>query len=677
LTLAGILLLDTGRGQSPTPDPASPGGLTGAPSIGIPASGGPSRLLPWTSSKAWVVAQGRPIGQVLADFGEQQGIKIIVDPEVTGTLSGEFQGLAPAYFLDQIARAYNLTWFYAGGILYISPAKDIRVVTQTLRFVPAERVIQTVNQAIPLSLDGRITVLPQTEMLMISGSPRYVELVRNIVGTMDAQQEFRQTGETVVEVFPLRNAWAYDVTLDTGAGVPTQISGLATTLSNLLNSGNTGSGGMGFRVGGVPRQVEGNLARAGGSQQNAPNGIPGYQGGTATQPFGPETPPAPFDGGQSGSAPGEGLTGSATTSQAQIVADVRTNSILIRDTRENMAFYAQIIRRLDVPVRVVQITAAILDVRLGYSGALGLNSIGVSTGDFGVGGATSNLLNNTVNAATGGTVSTDGDSSDNDSENSNNGLTASASTSGNNSAIASNSNLVVSGVFGTTTVTAALSALAEDNKAKILSRPTLLTLDNFGAVISQQDTFYVNSVGQYVSDLFNVSTGLSLQVVPHIIASGTGGEKLALQVRIEDGSVGGQASGTSLPTVRQATLTTQAVIHRDQSLLIGGLFVDSNQQQSSGFPGLKKIPVVGYFFSSNARAKNMVERLFLITPRIIDISSNNLGDYSEYFKPSPTVQNAINREAKPAEIRPPMTDEQYEALLPAKGRGWPAVPGGR
>ena len=135
---------------------------SGDPLASTKASAGISRLIPWSSSKIAVVAQGRPISQVLADFGEQQGIKIIVDPEVLGTISGEFQGLDPGYFLDQICRAYNLTWFLAGGILYVSSAKDMKVVTQTLRFATASRVLNVVGRAISLALDGRVTVLPET-----------------------------------------------------------------------------------------------------------------------------------------------------------------------------------------------------------------------------------------------------------------------------------------------------------------------------------------------------------------------------------------------------------------------------------------------------------------------------------------------------------------------------------
>jgi hypothetical protein len=47
-----------------------------------------------------------------------------------------------------------------------------------------------------------------------------------------------------------------------------------------------------------------------------------------------------------------------------------------------------------------------------------------------------------------------------------------------------------------------------------------------------------------------------------------------------------------------------------------------------------------------------VERIFVITPRIVEVNSKNLGDYSEYFKPSAMVENAIETE-KMGDVLPP------------------------
>lgn len=597
-----------------------------------------ARSLPWTSPEVTIIAQGRPIREVLTDFGEQQGLKIVVDPAVQGVFSGEFRGLSPAYFLDQVSKGYNLTWFFAGGILYVSSADQIELSTTTLRFARPAEALAVVNQAVINSLDGTVRSMSGSNVLLVSGPPKYVELVNNLIATVDQEQEFRRVGETIVEVFPLKNAWAYDITLDSGAGVPTQVRGVASTLSALLSGGRgtgTGVGGGNFAVGAVPQSVPGALSQSVQNLQERSRTQPGPAVGQQV------INPGDLSGVQAAAAAAGSDIGAVDVSRANIIADVRTNSVIIRDTRENMEFFESVIRQLDVPVRVIEITVAILDVRLGYSRLLGLNSIAIQASDGGIGAAaTSGDVDATVDAAT--------DQVDNLDVSISASTTASTSSSNANvSGLNVNSsgdvqpNIVASAVFGTTAVTAAITALQQDNKATILSRPTILTLDNYGAVINQQETFYVNSVGEFVSDLFNVSTGLSLQVVPHILRA-DGPEKVALQVRIEDGTVGAEAGGTGLPSVRQATLTTQAVMLEGQSLLIGGLFIKGDQNESSGIPFLSNIPLIGYAFSVKGKAKNTVERLFLITPKVVEVSSKHLGDYSEYFRPSPTVQQAID-----------------------------------
>ena len=79
-------------------------------------------------------------------------------------------------------------------------------------------------------------------------------------------------------------------------------------------------------------------------------------------------------------------------------------------------------------------------------------------------------------------------------------------------------------------------------------------------------------------------------------------------------------------------------------MLIGGIYKKVTGKDASGYPWLYKIPVVSFLFGVKDSAKNMVESVFLITPRIVEVSSKNLGDYSEYFKPAPLVEDAINIE---------------------------------
>jgi type III secretion protein C len=308
---------------------------------------------------------------------------------------------------------------------------------------------------------------------------------------------------------------------------------------------------------------------------------------------------------------------------------------VIRDIRENMAFYRSAIEKLDVPARIVEISAAVIDVEAGKGRSLGVDGVGVSGSGYGV-AASSTGNRNFLNGSGGLLGNLTGSASN----------AVSTGTGGFSSgSLNSAPNILASGVFGTTRITATINALEAENKAKTLSRPTVMTLDNFGATITSQETFYVNSTGQYVSNLFNISSGLSLQVVPHII-HGDKGDEVYLQVQISDGSVTSQSVG-QIPTVQQSTLTTQSLIKREQSLLIGGLFIKVDQKQASGYPWLRKIPVLGSLFGVTTKNKSYVERLFLLTPKIVELSNKNLGDYGAYFQPSPAESDAIDQRQNP------------------------------
>ena len=590
-------------------------------------------LIPWRTSSFTIIAQNRPINDLLNDFGGQQGLHVHVSPSVQGEISGSFVNQSPAAFLAQMSRAYGLSWFYVNSLLYVGSNQEVNLLVKPLRYVKADAALEMLRTSGFVSSDGRVEKIKDSGMVTISGIPTYIELTTQLLNSVDTETQFHDNGETVIEVFPLNNAWAYDVNI--GGGVAT-IQGVASTLRQLIwgyGGGGVGrTGGFGSGAGasvngalnknGIPNQMAVPNQSTGvlpPTSQQVPPGYPGNAPAMANSGARapsvansgtPDLPPA-TDSPNLPTSPSGG-PGSDWT-YAMITADVRRNAVVIRDIRANMPLYEAAIRKLDVPVRVVEIAAAIVDLKLGASRTLGLNSFGVNASSFNVGG-------------TNGTIGIAGQSAPN----------------------AISPNLNVGGVFGTTSITTAINALSGDHKAKVLSRPTILTLDNFGACITNQDTFYVNSVGQYVSNLYNVNSGLSLQVVPHITLS-HGETRIYLQVQIQDGKQMPGGPG-ELPQVEQSSITTQSVIKEDQSLLIGGLYRKVTDKEASGYPWLYKIPVVGSLFGVKSSSKEMVERVFLITPRIIEVNSKNLGDYSEYFKPAPLVEDAINVEKSGAAL---------------------------
>jgi len=606
--------------------------------------------IPWPKIKYLIVAQNREVGDVLSELAQQHGVRSVISPNVKGRVSGRFENIPPGDLLSQLSRSFNLMWMFHNGILYVGTPVEVQTTLVTLRFTKADTVLHSLNSLGILAPGSTMNAVDGSPILSITGLPAFVDITKHIAQTMDNQQQFYQQGEMVIEVFPLNHAWAYDIVLGgdsvntSGAtkGPGTAIKGVATLLNELVTqSGQLGSGLVTetFAAGGRPRPMVGAL----GPQQAAETARLGFYPGPAAQTPGSANPqPATSEsksqvqqaGGPFDSAGGAGVPGAYSTNQASIMADVRRNAVVIRDIRENMPSYKAAIQRLDVPVRIIEISAAIVDLAIGTTRSLGLNSIGVGVaGKGGVGASATGrpdiLVNNdnliAQNLANDGKLSGPiiGRSSD-------------------LAAVADAPNILASGVFGTTQIMGSINALEQQNKARTLSRPTVLTLDNFGATISRQETFYVNSTGQYVSNLFNVSTGLSLQVIPHVTID-SGKERIYLQVKIEDGQLGARQV-TSIPTVQQSSLTTQALIKRSQSLLVGGLFLKVDKKQASGYPWLQRIPVLGYLFSVKGKVDDMVERIFVITPRIVEIDSKGLGDYSKYFQPATLDSEAIDEE---------------------------------
>lgn len=603
--------------------------------------------IPWPQIQYIIVAQNREVSDVLSELAQQHGVRSVVSQNVRGRISGRFENIPPGDLLSQLSRSFNLVWMFYNGILYIGTPVEVQTTFVTLRFAKPDAVLSSLAGLGILSPGSAITNVGGTPLISITGLPAFVDVNKHIAETLDNQEQFRQQGEMVIEVFPLNYAWAYDVVLGAGdtnsageAGSPNVIKGVASLLNELVNQNGQGGAPITevFSTSGKPQAMVGAL----GPKQAAEAARLGFYTGPAGQQGNAPAAGAGSSAPQPSASQSGGTPGSYITNQASISADVRRNAVVIRDVRENMPSYAKAIAQLDVPARVIEISAAIVDLAIGTTRSLGLNSIGVGVaGQGGAGASATGRQGVLVDDAA--AVKQLADAKANNLNNPNVLSSPILSRAADAASVADAPNILASGVFGTTQIMASINALEQQNKARTLSRPTILTLDNFGASISRQETFYVNSTGQYVSNLFNVSTGLNLQVIPHVTIE-KNKERIYLQVKIEDGQLGARQV-TSIPTVQQSSLTTQAMMKRDQSLLIGGLFLKVDKKQSSGYPWLQRIPVLGYLFSVKGRVDDMVERIFVITPRIVEIDSKNLGDYSKYFHPAPLQQEALDEEA--------------------------------
>jgi type III secretion protein C len=132
--------------------------------------------------------------------------------------------------------------------------------------------------------------------------------------------------------------------------------------------------------------------------------------------------------------------------------------------------------------------------------------------------------------------------------------------------------------------------------------------------------------GQEEVDLFKVEAGTVLRVTPHIIENTARGPSIKLSVTMQDDQENSDATTTgdmAIPPIKQTKINTQAIIDAGQSLLIGGYYYEEKRTGEDGVPGLMHLPLLGNLFKNTTTSTRLMERLVLITPRIIRLGESN------------------------------------------------------
>ncbi|WP_084656023.1 EscC/YscC/HrcC family type III secretion system outer membrane ring protein [Pandoraea norimbergensis] len=261
-------------------------------------------------------------------------------------------------------------------------------------------------------------------------------------------------------------------------------------------------------------------------------------------------------------------------------ADTRRNAVVVRERRRNLPLYADLVAQLDVRPRLVDISVAIIDVNASDIAELGVDIAGSARlGGFGTLGLNSGR------------------------------------TRGDNGADASDQGTFSAVVGDTNKFMVNLSALERNSKARVLSRPSIVTLDNMQAVLDRSVTFYTKVTGEKVAKLESVTSGSLLRVTPRLVPDDAGGlDQVMLTLNIEDGGEirSARDSRNEVPSIRNSAIATQATLQAGQSLLLGGFVQDTQHEQENKIPLLGDIPFIGWLFRSTTHRNESVIRLFLI-----------------------------------------------------------------
>lgn len=183
-----------------------------------------------------------------------------------------------------------------------------------------------------------------------------------------------------------------------------------------------------------------------------------------------------------------------------------------------------------------------------------------------------------------------------------------------------------------------LNTLATENKVNVLSSPTLLASDNKQATInistevpvaSAEYQFDAGSEGVIQTNIQYRNTGVILSVTPHITERGLVNMEISQEVsEVSDGvSVGGK----SYPSFRQRMVTTDLTVNDGQTIVLGGLMTETDNNDRNGVPGLHRIPLLGFLFGEKSKSVEKRELIILISPRVIT-NLEDVDDVTSAFK---------------------------------------------
>lgn len=157
-----------------------------------------------------------------------------------------------------------------------------------------------------------------------------------------------------------------------------------------------------------------------------------------------------------------------------------------------------------------------------------------------------------------------------------------------------------------------LNALEQNAKARILSRPSVVTLNNMQAVLDRNITFYTKLVAENVAKLESISAGSLLRVTPRVVGEGSE-QEVMLTLIIQDGRQTDPISQREpLPQTLNSEISTHALLKAGQALLLGGFVQDEESESVRKIPLLGDIPFIGRFFRSTQKINRQTVRLFLI-----------------------------------------------------------------
>lgn len=456
---------------------------------------------------------------------------------------------------------------------YIKPS-DLAPVLQQFAKLP--------NAVFPIDSNGILILRDNAENIK-----RMLEFIKQVDIIVPA--------EFISEVIPIRYAPVDDIAnaLNDLGGSSAAIGNATTPSSRGVGAGNVGNQ---FQPGGT------GINQPGG-QITRPFGNTGAAGGGFSQRLQSILQRAAQGGGQ-----GEiQLLG-----PTKIIADERSNSLLVYATEQDMRTIKSIVTNLDVLLPQVLIESVIMDVNLNNSWNLGVSAAQNAK----------NFSGGTPPNSYSGAGGYNNGQSFFDFVNNALGTNAAAATG------AAFANSLPSGLsyFGNIGPSwdVALAAAASDSSVSIIQRPSITTFQ------AKEAQFFVGETVPYVTSVYynsgigggpsssysQLQVGISLDVTPFINPNGLVVMDIAQEIDDLNGSTFIQGVG-NVPNTDKRQLSSEVAVNDRDTIILGGFIRTEKDKSKNGVPVLQDIPILGNLFSSRTSNHARSELLVLMRPTVM------------------------------------------------------------
>lgn len=515
----------------------------------------------------------------------------------------------------------------------------------------------TSSSATAAEVPPKILAIPRTNRLLVIAMPEMAATIEGLVEELDAASELRTFISRTLNYLSVESAMGIigdaisrSEGEDSGGG-GSSVNSLGQ--SNSSSNNRTGTSGTGSTGSGGLFGNNNSSSGSGGLFGNSSNGFGSNNG------FG-----GSGGGGMGGlgSGAGSGMNSSMqplrpnngprsiVIGKTLIIGDPTANSLFASGPPEHLRVLNEILDELDRRPQQILISAIIGEVQLADSDAFGLQTlfrdrknINGTTADSGVASQIGSSLIQSANILDPRTAVP---------------LSSLAGFNG---------FTFFAGLRGGLDIIA--RAFESDGNSRVISRPTVFTLNNTPASISSGTSFpfasssqNLGTAGGLISNVQYQDVALTLNITPLINSA----DELTLQIAQENSDVGTPSTdrvigGDSYPTLSKQMLTTTVMCKNNTTVMLGGLIRENKTNTNSRIPLISRIPILNLIGKSTTNGKDRRELLIFIHPRIVE-GMNDL---------PPTSYDGPGSSPAAQEFMDFVQDEKRQAAAAAKAASTP------